>query len=166
MGIRSFKMFIIRKIGKLLRGNATPAQIMLATVLGMMLGFMPGLSAIGSIVILLCLLLVLNANLTLCLWSVVLGKILSLFLIRVSFEAGYFLLDGPLSGLYAGIINRPVLALMGLEYYVVSGGLLLGLIMGIVIANSALPLAMVMIAMNILTGISMLFYFKPQLSQK
>ena len=32
---------ITRKIGKLLRGNVTPVQVMLAAVLGSMLGFVP-----------------------------------------------------------------------------------------------------------------------------
>ena len=33
---------ITRKIGKLIRGKATPTQLMLACVLGSMLGFVPG----------------------------------------------------------------------------------------------------------------------------
>ena len=53
---------ITRKIGKILRGNATPAQLMLATCFGSLLGFMPGTQAMGMIIVLLLLLIIFNAN--------------------------------------------------------------------------------------------------------
>ena len=34
-------MFLTRKIGSVLRGNVTPLQVLLATTLGGMLGFIP-----------------------------------------------------------------------------------------------------------------------------
>jgi hypothetical protein len=67
-------MFPLRKIGSVLRGKATPFQVLLATTLGGLLGFVPGfflpgdlgggfLQAPALIVLLLCVVLVFNANL-------------------------------------------------------------------------------------------------------
>ena len=57
---------ITKKIGKLLRGKATPAQMMLACLLGAVLGFAPGFGqAPGLMVILVLALIVFNANLPL-----------------------------------------------------------------------------------------------------
>ena len=53
------------------------------------------------------------------------AKILSLALMPVSFALGRVLLDGPTSGLFSAMINAPVLALFGFEYYAVTGGLVL-----------------------------------------
>jgi hypothetical protein len=46
---------------------------------------------------------------------------------------GTFLLDGPAQGLFKSFVNSPVLAFFGLEYYTVTGGQFLGLIIGLVI---------------------------------
>ena len=55
---------IAKRIAKILRGSATPAQMMMACVLGAALGFMPGfVQSPGLIVVLTLLLIVLNANL-------------------------------------------------------------------------------------------------------
>ena len=42
---------VIRKIGKLLRGDATPGQILLACVLGSVLGFMPGFEQAAGLIV-------------------------------------------------------------------------------------------------------------------
>lgn len=127
-------MLVTRKIGKLLRGKATPAQLMLACVLGSMLGFMPGFTqAAGAIIALMFLLVILNANLFVAAMSGLLGKLLALLLMPVTFEVGRFLLDGPTSGLFKALINAPVLALFGFEYYVTTGGLAIGLLVGIIL---------------------------------
>ena len=42
-------MFLLRKIGSVLRGNATPLQIVLATLFGCLLGFIPGLFLPGDL---------------------------------------------------------------------------------------------------------------------
>lgn len=123
---------ITRKIGKILRGDSTPIQIMLATCFGAMIGFMPGLSqAWGMILILLLGLLIFNANLWLTGMIALLGKIISIPLMPVTFALGRVLLDGPTTGLFQKLINAPITALLGLEYYIVTGGLIMGLILGI-----------------------------------
>lgn len=134
-------MLITRTIGKIFRGNATPFQLMLASVLASMLGFMPGLAqAPGLILVLLLLLIIFNANLALAALVGVAAKILSLLLMPVSFAAGRLLLDGPLQGLFKKMINAPVLALFGWEYYATTGGLAMGLIVGAVAGTGVIKL--------------------------
>ena len=126
-----------RKLGKILRGDATPFQLVAACFLGSLLGFAPGIGqAPALILILVTLLLVLNANLGLALLVAGLAKVLSLLLVSVSFQIGRFLLDGPLSGLAEVVVNAPVLAWCGLERYAVSGGLVLGTVMGLVLGTA------------------------------
>ncbi len=123
-----------RKITKLLRGNATPAQIILACTLGTALGFMPGFAqAPGLIVFLVLALIVSNANIALVIMIAAPAKLLSLALLPVTFSLGRVILDGPAQGLMTTMINAPVFALLGLEYYVTTGGLLLGLVLGLVV---------------------------------
>src|SRR5690606_40893118 len=81
------------------------------------------------------LLLVLNANLFVAAIVGGLAKLLSLLIMPIQFEAGRLILDGPLSGLMARIINAPVLAWFGFEYYTTTGGIVLGLVAGLVAAT-------------------------------
>ena len=122
---------ITRKLGALLRGKATPFQLMAASVLGTLVGFAPGFTQAPALYLLLvAALLLVNANLGLALLAAGLAKVLSLLAAPVSFEIGRFLLDGPTSSLARAIVNAPVLAWCGLEYYAVAGGQLLGLVVG------------------------------------
>jgi len=135
-------MWILRKIGSVLRGRVTPLQLMLATTLGGILGFVPGfflpgdlgggfLQAPGLIVLLLCCVLVLNANLGV-FGLVTLGcKALSVVMLPVSYALGTWLLDGPLQGLFRALINGKVTAWCGFQYYATAGGLVFGLVFGL-----------------------------------
>ncbi|MDP1580090.1 MAG: hypothetical protein Q8M02_07420, partial [Candidatus Didemnitutus sp.] len=125
-------MLIIRKFGRLLRGKATPFQIIGGSLLGACLGFMPNFAdAPGLIVVLTFALLVLNANLFLAATIGLVAKLLSLALMPVSFALGRFFLDGPTESLFRQLINAPVFALFGFESYVVTGGLALGVVLGL-----------------------------------
>jgi uncharacterized protein (TIGR03546 family) len=125
---------IIRKLGSILRGAATPFQLMSACLLGGLLGFAPGfIQAPALYALLVAGLLILNATLGVALLVAALGRILSLLVLPVSFEVGRFLLDGPASGLARAAVNAPVLAWCGLEYYAVAGGQVLGLFFGLVL---------------------------------
>ncbi len=127
-------MFLLRKIGNLLRGNATPFQIIAGCVLGAWLGFMPGFAhASGLMVGLTLALVLLNANLFLAAIVGLAAKAVSLLLLPVSFQVGRALLDGPTEGLFRQLINAPVLALFGFESYVATGGLVLGGVFGLMI---------------------------------
>ena len=126
-------MFLTRKIGKILRGNSTPFQLFMACVLGTMLGFVPGFSqAPGLLITLSFALIIINANLVLAALVVVLAKLVAMPLVPLAYSAGTFLLDGPTQGLFKTFINAPVVAFFGLEYYTVTGGQFLGVVLGLV----------------------------------
>lgn len=128
-------MFITRKLGGVLRGEATPFQLLSASILGGLIGFIPivGPDLLARLLLLAtfgALLAILNANLFLA-GLVALGtKLLAMAILPVVYGAGRLLLDGPTQPIFKAAINAPVLALYGLEHYVVSGGLLIGLLVG------------------------------------
>jgi len=124
-----------RSIGKVLRGKATPLQLSLACILGAMIGFVPSAATSpGLLITLTLLLIVLNANLFIAAIVGAGAKLFSLLLLPVSFMAGRALIDGPTAPLFEFLINAPVLALFGFDYYATTGGVLLGLIVGVVAA--------------------------------
>lgn len=126
-------MIITRKIGAILRGKATPFQLASGCVLGAMLGFIPGFTtAPGLTLAFAFLLILLNANLFLAAVVGAVAKLLSLALVAVSFSIGQLLLDGPLSGLFGTLVNAPGFALLGVENYATTGGLVLGILFGAV----------------------------------
>src|SRR5688500_19277982 len=101
---------ISRSIGSILRGKGTPAQFMMACILGAALGFMPGFKQAPGLAICLTLLLVLlNANLFLAVTVGLLAKLAALALMPVSFAIGRFALDGPTQRLFKSMINAPAL---------------------------------------------------------
>ncbi|MGH7163254.1 MAG: hypothetical protein ACREID_07205, partial [Planctomycetota bacterium] len=122
---------LTRSLGKVLLGKSTPFQLFAACVLGAFLGFSPGPSR-GPALLLAWILLIVLANVNLWLVGIVAlaAKALSLLALPVTFALGRALLDGPTSPLFRAAINTPVLALFGLEYYTVTGGLLLALLFG------------------------------------
>ena len=125
-------MFFLRKIAALLRGSATPFQIHVACWLGALLGFTPSFARAPALVLgLFALLVVLNANLFVAGLIGGLAHLAALATMPVAFSLGRFLLDGPTRGLFATLINAPVGAWCGFEYYVCAGGLVLGLVAGI-----------------------------------
>jgi len=125
---------LVRKLAKVLRGTATPFQLIAACLIGAALGFVPGfVQAPGLILFWLAVLLVLNANLAVAGLVALGAKALSFALLPVSFAVGRVLLDGPTEGLFAAAVNAPVVAWFGLEYYAVTGGQLVGLVLGLVV---------------------------------
>ncbi len=128
-------MIITRKIGSLIRGNTTPFQIYAACLLGALIGFIPSFSHAPALMVLwILLLLVLNANLFLAGIVVLLSKLVLLVAMPAIFSVGRLLLEGPTQGLFKTLINAPVTAYSGLDYYVVAGGQLVALVLGFVLA--------------------------------
>lgn len=124
---------LVRQIGKLLRGKATPFQLVAACVLGSQLGFAPAVAQAPALYLLLVgALLVVNANLGLALLVAGATTLLSWIAAPVSFALGRFLLDGPTSDLAHAVVNAPFLAWCGLHYYAVAGGQLLAIVLGLV----------------------------------
>src|SRR5882672_10249924 len=98
-------MFLIRKLGSLLRGSATPFQIHVACILGALMGFTPGFTRAPALSLaLLLLLLTCNANLLVAGLVGGVARIASLVLMPVAFSTGRWLLDGPTSGLFRKLI--------------------------------------------------------------
>jgi uncharacterized protein (TIGR03546 family) len=95
----------------------------------------PGL----SLAIILCL-IILNANLLLASLVGMGAKLLSFLLLPVTFGLGRWLLDGPTQGLFTSLINAPVFALFGFEYYVTTGALVLGLVLGLIVGLAVVSL--------------------------
>lgn len=122
----------LRKIGKFLRGKATPFQITTATVLGALLGSLPGFSQ-GPLLMLLLLflLIVINANIFLAGLALLLMRVVYLLLLPLYFHIGTWLLEGPLNGLVAVFVNAPVTAWFGFDYYVMVPSLAFGLLVGL-----------------------------------
>ena len=126
-----------RKIGKFLRGKATPFQILSATVLGALLGSLPGLGQGPLLLVLLVfLLIVLNANLFLAGLVLLLVKLITLILLPLYFNVGVYLLEGPLNGAVAALVNAPGTAWFGFDTYVMLPSLLGGGILGVIIGLS------------------------------
>jgi hypothetical protein len=122
---------MIRSIGKALLGGATPFQIRASTVLGGALGFTADLGRAPALTVgLVVVVLALATNIWLATVAALGGAALNLLLLPASFHVGRFLLDGPLQGLFETLINAPVTALCGFEYYAITGGLALGLAYG------------------------------------
>ena len=141
-------MHPVRSIGKFLRGKTTPGQLSLAMVFGSMLGFLPAFfvpstagggfaQAPGLILAVIGLVLVLNINVLAVVVVAVLVKPLSLLLLPASFHVGRWLIDGPLQPLFHFLVNAPVTAWFGLEYYATTGGLVLGAVLGLVLSIPA-----------------------------
>ncbi len=128
-------MIITRKIGSLIRGKTTPFQIYAACLLGALLGFIPSFSHAPALMLFwILLLLVLNANLFLAGIVVLLSKLALLVAMPAVFAVGRLLLEGPTQGIFKALINAPVTAYSGLDYYVVAGGQLVALVLGFVLA--------------------------------
>lgn len=135
-------MLFLRKLGPLLLGKASRFQILVASTVGAMLGFVPGFFLLGFgrglsdapalVFSLLAIVLILNTNLAVFGLSFVLAKLAAVPLLPLSFEVGSILLDGPTQGLFRWLINAPFFAWFGLERYATTGGLALGFVVGLV----------------------------------
>ena len=127
-------MLAIRRFFKTMLGVATPMQILLACLLGSMLGFLPvpgpGLAAS---ILLVFLLLVLNANIFLAGLVTFGTKLVSLAAAPLVFEVGRFLIDGPTQPIARLLANGPITAWLGFDAYLVTGGLAVGLVVGLLV---------------------------------
>ncbi len=125
-------MLFTRKIGKILRGNATPYQIFMACFLGSILGFIPDFQhSAGLTILTILLILILNANIGLALSLFAITKLLSYILTPLNFKIGEFLLNGQTKEFFNTIINSPVFAFFGFEYYLTTGSFFTGIVFGI-----------------------------------
>ena len=133
---------VVRKITKFLRGKATRGQVLTASVLAGMLGFVPGfflpsdlgggfLQAPGLILTLFFLALISNANFGVFAIVTVVAKLASFALLPITFAIGQWMINGPMRGIVQSLANAPFTAWFGLDYYATTGGLVVGLVFGI-----------------------------------
>lgn len=122
---------LFRKAGKLIRGGAGKPQIMLGCVLGFALGFTVGFNAITLLLIFA--LLFFNANRLLAAVAILLGKVLNLAAAAVTFRLGYAIIHQlGLEGLFRWMSETPVLALGHTENYCQTGGIVVGVVLGLI----------------------------------
>lgn len=133
---------VVRKITKFLRGKATRGQVLTASVLAGILGFVPGFflpsdlgggfrQSPGLILGLFFLALICNANFGVFTLVTVVAKLASFVLLPLTFAIGQWMIDGPMRGVVQSLANGPVTAWFGLERYATSGGLVVGLVFGV-----------------------------------
>lgn len=133
-GSKGFAPMFTRKIGKFLRGKATPFQITSATVLGALLATLPGFGQ--APLLLLCLffcMVILNANLFIAGITFLIAKLVYWLALPLYFHLGIWLVEGPLNAPLAALVNAPVLAWFGLEYYAAVPALAIHFIIGLAI---------------------------------
>lgn len=124
---------ITRKLGKFLRGKATPFQIISATLLGALLAATPGFAQAPLLgALLFVCLVVVNANLFVGGISFLIAKLIYWMALPVYFSVGVWLAEGPFQPLLTLLVNAPVLAWFGFEYYVAAPALLAHAVLGIV----------------------------------
>ncbi|MCF6764998.1 TIGR03546 family protein [Thiotrichales bacterium 19S3-7] len=127
--MKSFK-----KMLKIVFGQATPFQLFLGCLFGFILGFIPGFSYAPFLVLLfIFLVLIFNVNIGFVVIAYIISKILSFIIEGLSFHVGQWLLDGALAPIFKWMINTPVLAYAGFDYYLVTGGFIVAIILGIIV---------------------------------
>lgn len=113
--------------------SSTPAQLLLVSIFGFVFGFIPGFGYSPFLyALVIFLVLILRVNVGLFVLIGVLAKIVSYPLEVVSFNVGRFLLDSFTQPIFKTAVNTPVLAYAGFEYYLVTGGLFVALVLGII----------------------------------
>ena len=128
-------LFTTRKIGKFLRGDVTPLQVMFACVIGSVAGLTPSImQAPGLFLLLFLMVMILNANLFLTAAVGVMMKLIGVLATPVLYFVGRAALDGPTQPIFKAMINAPVLALFGFEYYAVTGAVVVGVVVGVGLA--------------------------------
>lgn len=124
----------LRKLGSILLGDATSAQLFLSALLGFVIGFIPSFSHAPLLMcVAIFLVLILRVNIVYVVILTALSKLISFALIPATFWVGTILLEGFLQPLFKWLVNAPVLAFAGFQYYMVTGGLVVGLILGIIV---------------------------------
>ncbi|MFW5915332.1 MAG: DUF2062 domain-containing protein, partial [Planctomycetota bacterium] len=127
--VEMFFLKFARKLGKILRGGVRSRQIMLGALLGVIIGMIPGFNL--SLVIAIIALLILNAHVGVAMFGVALGKVAMYLLAPVTFQIGFILVHQlGVEGLFRVLANAPVLALLDLHVYSLTGGLPVAVLLG------------------------------------
>ena len=124
---------LFRKTMKILRGGATSRDVALGVLLGFLWGMIPGFNL--TVLIIVLLLLIFNANIPSAVFALALGKLISITGAPLMYELGFFLIHNTgCEGLVRSVCDTPVLAFLDFQIYCVFAGLVFGLIVGIILA--------------------------------
>lgn len=125
--------YIFNKIKSTIFSKLTPAQLLITSVLAFVFGFVPGVSYSPLLfVAVITLVIILRINIGVFVFIAIIAKALSFLLEIVSFSFGQFLLDGFTQPIFKAMVNTPVLAYAGFDYYLVAGGFVLAIILGVI----------------------------------
>lgn len=125
---------IYNKLMSTIFSQTTPAQLLLVSILGFVFGFIPGFSYAPLLFIFtIFLVLILRVNIGIFIIIALIAKALSFAIEGLSFSVGTFLIDGFAQPLFKKIVNTPVLAYAGFDYYLVTGAFVVSIILGIVV---------------------------------
>ncbi|QIV94773.1 TIGR03546 family protein [Allofrancisella frigidaquae] len=138
---------------KVIFSPSTPAQLLLVSIFGFVFGFIPGFSyAPFLFLLIIVLVLILRVNIGLFVIIAFFAKLLSYLLEGISFTIGRWLLDGFTQPLFKTVVNTPVLAYLGFDYYLVTGAffvsLILGIAFGLLIAKAYKKMVAKMVSMQ------------------
>ncbi|MEY8702010.1 TIGR03546 family protein, partial [Francisella philomiragia] len=125
--------YIFNKIKSTIFSKLTPAQLLITSVLAFVFGFIPGISYSPLLfVAVITLVVILRINIGVFVFIAIIAKALSFLLEIVSFSFGQFLLDVFTQPIFKAMVNTPVLAYAGFDYYLVTGGFVLAIILGVI----------------------------------
>lgn len=132
--------YIFGKIKSTIFSKITPFQLLLTSLFAFVFGFIPGISYSPLLFIgVIFLVIILRINIGVFVFIAIIAKALSFILEAVSFSLGQFLLDGFTQPIFKTLVNTPVVAYAGFDYYLVAGAfvlsIILGLIFGVIIAK-------------------------------
>lgn len=132
--------YIFDKIKSTIFSKITPFQLLLTSLFAFVFGFIPGISYSPLLFVgVLFLVIILRINIGVFIFISIVAKALSFVLEAVSFSLGQFLLDGFTQPIFKSLVNTPVVAYVGFDYYLVTGAfvisVILGLIFGVIIAK-------------------------------
>ncbi len=128
-----FFLIWLRKIYKTLSADASPEAIAFGFLFGFILGFIPLLSGLGLFLI--ASLLILRVQISSALIALAIGKSLALLgLSALYLPVGEILLEPQgLHGFWTWFLNLPVVAWLDLDRHAITGGAVLGLLLGLVL---------------------------------
>ncbi len=125
--------YIFNKIKSTIFSKLTPTQLLITSILAFVFGFIPGVSYSPLLfVAVITLVIILRINIGVFVFIAIIAKALSFVLEAVSFSFGQFLLNGFTQPIFKAMVNTPVLAYAGFDYYLVAGGFVLAIILGVI----------------------------------
>ncbi|MEQ8763612.1 MAG: DUF2062 domain-containing protein [Planctomycetota bacterium] len=117
-----------RRLGKLVRGDASSKSVFIGALIGALIGMTPGFNL--TLLIWILLFFVLAANLGAMVLGLLIGKLFCLMLAPWTFEIGFGLVSS-MESVFKFFATAPVLAWMELERYCLIGGLPIAIVIGV-----------------------------------